>query len=103
MTGRRVNKDSRNDSAVSIILSSGETKALTAEAHRLGVTRSALIRGVLFGTYSVKNVLADTKSGGICIHRVSLTNEERRLIDEVAWEQELTITKLIRGIFYETV
>lgn len=88
---------------MTIILSLGETNALTAEAHRLQITRSDLIRGALFGTYSVKNILADTKSGKICILRVSLTNEDRRLIDDVAWEEELPITSLIRGILYETV
>lgn len=95
-------EDYRANNQVTFALSRGERNALTEEARRLEITKADLLRGVLFGTYSVKDVIVGSKDETNCIIHISLTTEERRLIDEVAMENKTSISKLIRGIFYET-
>ena len=89
---------------VSFTVSIGEDQALYSEAKRLKVMKSTLIKGVLFGDYSVKDALSNAKIGPTnLISHVNVTTKDRDLINYVAWENGLTINDVVRGILYETL
>ena len=85
-------------------LSVWEEQALYAKAAQLHVSKLALIKGVLSGDYSVKDVLTNAKRGPINIRcHINVTTKDRHLINEIAYEKCLTIDEVIRGILYETI
>ena len=102
MTNKVLDKN-RLEHQVTVVLSVGEIEAIDTEAYRLEISRAELIRESLFGTYSVKDVLVDSKAGKCCIIRLNLTLADRRLVDVVAHETHLTKAKLIREILYENI